>query len=282
MGAAFIAKCTPSLGNVSLWWARCTETILWSQNSSKAIFYLRDKAGGEVGEVRNAIVDSVLDYDRGNPVSHLFWIDDDVLVFPGCLLNLLEVSKLHNNAPIVSGVYFTKQEGNLSTPLIFREKHGGPDLFIPDQAYPVWGHGMGLTLVRTEVYKKMRDELDLGLDKYGLPQWYHTSTDAEVWQDEHGTIHTAMTEDLWFCDNAAKLGIQPIISTHKHAFGFHYESAPMVKKDGRWFRVPLIDYLEHRGEKQMLDKGYPEKQWKAWIQGAPIVWGTPNGPVTWT
>jgi hypothetical protein len=250
---SMIAKCTPSLGNVSLWWTRATESIAWpTGGTGKAIFYLRDGVGGEIAEVRNGIVDAVLEYDRTTaPVSHLFWIDDDVLVFPGCLLELL-----HQRVDICSGVYFTKMPGHGSEPLIYPERNGGADSFRPNEAYDVWGHGMGLTLVRTDVYKRMRDELKLPPDKYGRPSWYHTTKlDEEIRQDETGILQFGWTEDLWFLENASKLGYKPRVVTTKHAFGFHYDAR--------------------------ADKGYPEEQWKQWIAGEAIVWQTPDGPVTW-
>ncbi len=256
-----IARCTPSLGDVSIWWARATECIFWPNNHGKAIFYDRDYAGDEVAEVRNKIVEAVLRYDaEAHKVSHLFWVDDDVLVFPGCLLELL-----HQDRDIASGVYFTKMPGNLSSPLWYPDNGGGTARFLPDRIEEVWGHGMGLTLVKTEVYKRIRDEVltrtvdgqqQRLTDKYGRPRWYHrTDQTTELWQDEHDLTHMGMTEDIYFLSLAHKLGYKPAIVTTKHAFGFHYDKA--------------------------RDVGYPEKQWQQWSSGEPIVWATPDGPVTW-
>ncbi len=252
MPTTTVAKCTPSLGQVSVWWSRMTESVLWPSNTGKAIFYLRDKVGGEIAEVRNAIVESVLAYDaQANPVSHLFWVDDDVLVFSGALRELLS-----HKRDIASGVYFQKMPGRTTEPLIYPTKNGGADHFVPDRYYEVWGHGMGLTLVRAAVYKRMRDELNLGLDKYGRPRWYHTTgPDDAVEVDAGGTVHTGYTEDLFFLDNAARLGYRPLIDTTKHAFGFHYDA-----------------------EK---DVGYPEEQWRQWVAGEPIRWWTAAGEVVW-
>jgi hypothetical protein len=225
---------------------------MWENCCGKALFYLRDGVGGEIAEVRNGIVDAVLEYDRkANAVSHLFWIDDDVLVFPGCLLELL-----HLDTDIASGVYFTKLPDSLASPLVYSERLGGADRFRPGDIYPVWGHGMGLTLVRTSVYRRMRDELRLPQDKYGRPSWYHTTrVSDEVTQDETGLVHTGYTEDLWFLENASKLGYRPVIDGTKHAFGFHYDAAK--------------------------DRGYPTEQWEQWIRGEPIRWRTPGGVIVW-
>lgn len=256
-----IARCTPSLGDVSIWWARAAECIFWPNNTAKALFCARDYVGDEVAEVRNSIVESVLAYDEQcHNVSHLFWLDDDVLCFPGCLLELL-----HQDKDIVSGVYFTKMEGNLSSPLWYPESGGGTARFKPDVVEDVWGHGMGLTLVRTEVYRRMRDELltrevdgkkEMLVDRYGRFRWYHrTDQMTELWQDEHDLTHMGMTEDLYFLGLAAKLGYKPAIVSSKHAFAFHYD--------------------------KNADRGYPQKQWEMWVNGEPITWDMPGGKVIW-
>ena len=276
MPANIIARCTPTLGFVSLWWCRAVETILWPTGScGKSLFYLRDHKGGEIAEVRNGIVDAVLRYDRDvGPVSHLFWIDDDVLTFPGCLLSLL-----HHDCDIASGVYFTKRPGKLSEPLIYSDPHGSADLFKPDQAYPVFGHGMGLTLIRTSVYKRMFQEIDLAKDKYGRPQWYHTVGIGESWEDEKGIIHTEQTEDFYFLSNVAKLGIKPMIDTSKHAFGFHYQpeyccSCGLETPHAREARSHKRDNPTH--SMALEDRGYPQEQWTQWIKGERITWTMPD------
>ena len=245
-----IAQCTPSLGMVSIWWSRAVQCIFGENHSGKSIFYLRDGVGGEIAEVRNNLVQMVLDHKT--PHSHVFWIDDDVLVFPGCLLELL-----HQYKDVVSGVYFTKMPGNLSSPLIYSTEGAGPDQFVPDAAYPVFAHGMGLTLVRTEVYRRMAAELDLGRDKYNRPQWYRTSDAAtELREGDNGVVDTGYTEDTWFLRNCHRIGVHPHVVTTKHAFAFHYDATS--------------------------DRGYPEKQWQQWISGAPIVWDVAEGePVVW-
>ncbi len=257
-----IAYCTPSLGMVSLWWVRMMASIYHPNNHGKGYFFAKDDVGDEVAEVRNCIVESVLNYDRDHhEVSHLFWLDDDVLMQPGCLLELL-----HQDRDIVSGVYFLKMEGSLSSPLIYPESGGGTARFIPDQVQEVWGHGMGLTLVKTEVYKRMlREQLtrtvdgqtQLLTDKYGRPRWYHkTDLMHEIEEDEHGLAKMGMTEDTYFLDRASRIGYKPAVVTTKHAFGFHYDAK--------------------------RNKGYPEQQFNQWQAGQPIVWDTPAGPVTWT
>lgn len=271
-----ICQATPTLGLTSIWWSRCCQSILRPQNYGYSLFYLRDGVGGEIAEVRNALVDSILEYDRiANPVSHIWWLDDDVLVFPGCLLELL-----HLDTDIASGVYFTKLDGNLANPLIYPEKGKGAAKFVPDQVQEVWGHGMGIALIRLEVYKRMRDELNLPKDKYGRTAWYHTTDVAtEVSQDSSGVIGTGYTEDLWMLDHASTLGYKPKVVTSKHCFGFHYQY-----DSGKCFQCgkKKEDHARIVGHNYSpLEQGYPTKQWEAWQRSEPIVWDTDSGPVVW-
>lgn len=253
-----IAKCTPSLGNVSLFWARTSECIVWPMNTAKAIFYLRDSQGGEIAETRNAIVDLVLDYDTRHKVDYFFWLDDDVLTYPGVLLELLHYATTKNKE-IVSGVYFNKSPGNGSQPLIFPSKYGGADRFKPNQVYETWGHGMGLCLIKADVYKRLHRELKLRKDKYGRVEFYKTSGVHQV--DDDGLIHTGYTEDLYFLDLVSKIGIKPLIVCTPQAFGWHY--------DGKASK----DYPN--------GKGYPEKQWNQWMSNEDIRWDVPSGEVVW-
>jgi hypothetical protein len=254
--ARYIVRATPTLGAVSIWWTKAVEDILWPMNYIKGVDYQVDSNGGEVAEMRNKIVARVLGFeDDRKEMAAIFWVDDDVIVTRGALMQLMSHDK-----PMVSGVYFTKLPGKLSEPLIFPNKGGGTDRFVPapsdeERSYEVWGHGMGLTLVKADVYRRMRDELKLPLDKYGNPEWYRTTGRAEDITVEDGVIGANGTEDLFFCENAAKLGYKPLIDCSKHAFGFHYDLS--------------------------TGKCYPEEQWKQYQNRKPIVWQTPDGPVTW-
>jgi len=75
-----IAQCTPSLGLVSLQWARAIQSVLWPMRTGHTVLYLRDGAGGEIAETRNAIVDAAMRCEETTPIWKLFWVDDDVIV----------------------------------------------------------------------------------------------------------------------------------------------------------------------------------------------------------
>jgi hypothetical protein len=249
-----IARCTPSLGTVSIWWVQSAEQMLWPMNLSKTTLFMRDWVGDEIAENRNRLVDLALGLENDDmEVTHLFWLDDDVIVMRGALHQLLG-----HDRDIASGVYFSKDPDPVSRPLIIPGPGAGTERFIPNRAYETWGCGMGLTLVRTDLYKRMRDELNLPRDRYGHPEWYRTTGKAgqhDSIEMDGGIAFHGGTEDLYFCRSAAKLGVHPLIDTSKHAFGFHWDE---------------------KGQ-----RGYPEKQWQEWIHDEPIVWDTPSGPVVW-
>lgn len=248
MRKKMIARCTPSLGAVPIWWAQACESLQWPNNTGKAVINCVDTVGGEIAETRNRLVSLVLNRDTENcEMTHIFWVDDDVLVSCMALCRLLE-----HDRDIASGVYFTKSE--CPTPLIYPGRGAGHTPFVPDQVFETWGHGMGLTLVKTDVYRRMCDELNLPLDKYGNPQWYKTPGVEDATQ-EGGVLFVGGTEDLFWCQNAMKLGYKPLMDTSKWAYGWHYD---LRRKTG-----------------------FPPKQWAQYAAGKPVVWPTPDGPVTW-
>lgn len=240
-----ICLCTPSLGTVSMWWARALTSIAWPQNIGKYIHFIQDDKADEIAETRNRIVSEILALeDKHNvAIDSLFWVDDDVIVTAGSLLQLYS-----HQRPIASGVYFTK--GEPSNPLIYPERLGGVSPFVPDRVFEVWGHGMGLALVKAEVYKKLAKQV--GKDKYGRPAWYKTNREFKVM---NGMLDCGGTEDLYFCDKAGKRGYQPLVDCSKHAFGWHYDLKAGV--------------------------GYPRRQWGQWAKQQSVTWQTPTGKVVW-
>ncbi len=246
MKTKIIALCTPTLGLLHVNWVAAYSELIWPLNTGKAQLYV---TGKPVAEARNETVARALSIENEDrEVTHLFWIDDDVIVPRTALLQLLR-----HHRPIASGVYFTRAEPG--EPLIFPNAGGGTLEFIPDQAYEVWGHGMGLTLIETEVYRKMQRELDLGTDSCGYPAWYKT-TGGEDCKVNNQILDAGGTEDLYFLDRASQLGISGFVDTSANAFGWHHE--------------------------RKTNKGYPEKQYKQMKTQQPIVWETSEGTITWT
>lgn len=236
----------PTLGTVSTEWAVAWRTVAWPTNTVIGIVL---EKGKRVAEARNAIVRKALSLENNQlEVSHIFWLDDDVLPHRDALKALY-----NHHRDIVSGVYFTKEEA--AEPLIYSGPLQGCEPFVPDKLLPVWGHGSGLTLVAGSVYRRMATECDLGTDEYGNPQWYRTIS-GESHVDGNRETVTDATEDLYFCDLAGKLGFQCFVDTSRPAFGWHYDAGN--------------------------SRGYPRRQWEEYQRTGAITWDTPEGKVTWT
>lgn len=250
-----IALCTPTLGTVSMWWHNATMNLMWPMNIGKGIVPVVDQVGGEIAECRNRCVQIALAHEKaGVELEAIFWLDDDVLVMPVCLLALAQ----HFPKPgegghlIVSGCYFCK--GEYPEPLIFPGACQGTGRFVPDSVKEVWGWAQGLSLVHPSVYKRMEAELPLGKDKYGNPAWY-ALPEFEVGPE--GGVTTGGTEDFRFFKNADLLGIKCLQDCTKHAFGFHWDEANKT--------------------------AYPKEQWQQWLNRQPITWTKPDGTVvTWS
>ncbi len=249
MPQKYLSLCTPSLGLVSIDWAGGLRGLVWPMNYGYVSFFNVDQHGGEIAEMRNSCVGKSLKFEsEEREVTHIFWLDDDV--YPS---RLVVPKLLALNTPIASGCYFSKCDA--PEPLIFPGPVEGTSPFVPDQVLDVWGHGMGLCLIRTEVYRRMADELDLGTDKYGNPAWYRTLGGEHSTMSADGILRGAMTEDLYFLDRARELGYQPRVDTSAPAFGWHYDARKR--------------------------QGYPQKQWGQMRAFGPVTWDTPEGLVTW-
>jgi hypothetical protein len=243
---ASIAVLTPTLGPVHILWHMALLNMIWPMNTGKIIIPFIDRVGGQIGQVRNQLVKQILDYDENNReaiVTHVMWIDDDVIVNPSVMLALLS-----HNADIAAGVYFGKND--FDHPLMFPSASGGTlkfrpaeSLEDPERCVEVYGWPQGLSLVKTEVYKRMRDELDLPKDEYGNPSWYR-QPGFGVEQD--GQVVTGGTEDFPFFENCSLLGYRAIVDQCKHAFGWHFSMAEKC--------------------------AYPKLQWEMCLRKEPIVW----------
>ena len=238
-GQQVVPVLTPTLGSISMWWHLTQIDMLYPMNVGKQPITTLDKGGGEIAEMRNRLAAmSLLIEDQSGgktKVPYVLWIDDDVIVdrFALCCL-------ASHDRDIVSGVYFAK--GDYSEPLIFPGPSSGTLEFLPDEVFEAWGWSQGLSLISTQVYRRMRDELDLGVDKYGQPNWYKR---PEFQMTPTGIINGG-TEDFHFFDNACKLGYKPLIDCRRAAFGFHYDLRKGI--------------------------GYPFPQWEQYSRREPIVW----------
>ena len=158
-----------------------------------------------IADARNEIVEFAL----SQGANYIYWLDDDVIAPPDSFLRLYSHRK-----DIVNGVYWSKS--NPPMPLVFRNHLEGPywDWHVGD-LIEIDAAGNGLTLVRTDVYKKIQDEL-------GGP-WY--STDYSSFQ---GVTETPSnnTEDLYFYWKARQVGYEVWCDTRVQAL--HYDKTNQV------------------------------------------------------
>lgn len=233
--------CRPSMA-VSMFWAmqfaKLSASGAWPQNTARAFNVALNRGGKDtIAQARNHLVARAFETQGGgnHQIAYFAWQDDDVIPISEKVWKCLH----HHDVDIACGTYFSREE--FCNPLIFKGNGSGPDRFIPNRHYQVWGCHMGLTLVKASVYHEMARELDLGKDENGNIAYYKV-----------GGVYE--TEDLYFYDNADKLGLKTVVDTSKHAFAFHHDLA--------------------------TGKGYPEKQWDEFITGQPIKWEAQDGAIT--
>lgn len=249
MKKKIIAVAVPSRGTVSMWWTRAVLNIAWPLNMGRKFLFVQDDGSEpQIAEARNSLVAQALVLETETAeVEAIMWIDDDVLVNPGCVLALY-----NHHAAIASGVYFTKCD--LPEPLIFPGRVAGTMKFPADKILKgVWGHGMGLTLVKLSVYKALTERgFVTTKDRHGNPEWYKTTQDYKV---EEGMLDCGGTEDLYFCQLCREAGIASLVDCTRHAFGWHYDLA--------------------------AQQGFPRPQFEKYRKAQPIEWDTDDGTVTW-
>jgi hypothetical protein len=246
---SFIALGIPSFGMVHLFFAARLYNLRMPMNRVVRHFYV---VGKEVGLARNEIVARALEVETHDPslrCSHVFFMDDDVLCHPEALTKLLS-----DNRPIVSGLYYAKTQ--VPTPLVLHSDYGGvARSWTPGDLVDCSGHGMGLTLIDADVFRRLRDETDLGVDSGGYPNWYATTKDEQILRADGVPSVLNQTEDLAFLGKAAALGYQPCVDTSAQAFGWHLDTKTMT--------------------------AFPSAQWSEFTKTGKVTWQTEHGPVVW-
>ena len=254
-----IAQCTPLRPSsaVSGWWARAFAQPSWPFNYGRAVCMIRDDVGKMVAETRNKLVQFCLDKENDSfEIAYVAWQDDDVLPISSLVWRALLDHCVKDGFDISSGVYFSREK-HFPQPLIFPEKGHGVTPFDPDKGWKnVWGCGMGLTLVKMDVYRKMLQE-GLPKDCFGNPEWYRTPGRDEDVRIVDGCMEHGGTEDLYFCDRAGLLGFKICVDMGKFCFGFHLDE-------------------------DNYNVAYPLEQWAQYCKNQPIVWPTSDGQVAWS
>lgn len=188
----------PSFGMVSTYFLESRSAMSFPLVSSAINRVVLNKP---IAEARNEIVEFALQQGA----NYIFWLDDDVISPPDSFLKLIR-----HNKDIINGVYWSKS--NPPMPLLFRGHLEGPywDWHVGD-LIEIDAAGNGLTLVKTDVYRKMSEEL-------GGP-WY--STDYLSFAGVEGPSAPNNTEDLYFYWKAKKLGYKVWADTSVQAY--HYD-----------------------------------------------------------
>ena len=238
--ARVIVLGVPTFGTVSYEWH---SHMLQLQNPMNRSVFHSAAIGAEVGDARNILVQTALNFRHANgwTASHVFFVDDDTLIPPNALMRLL-----HHNLPIVSGLYFAKTD--TPQPLMLGGDQGGViTRWEKDSLVTCRVHGMGCTLIQMKVFT---DLIDAGLVEPGVYQGtpihrFFATTRDERKTDEHGvpTIYNE-TEDAYFLKRAASLGYQPTVDTSVKCW--HWDA----------------------GKKE----AYPRRQWHQFRTGQAVDW----------
>lgn len=241
----------PSFGMVHMFFVKGYFDLRMPMNTIAKHVYV---VGKEVGDARNEIVAKALALEQDDPsvrCEKIFFLDDDVMVHPDALLQLISRQR-----PIVSGLYYAKT--SVPTPLVLHDQfEGTAHSWTPGDLVECYGHGMGICLIEADVFRRMRDECDLGVNRFGHPNWFRTTRDAAhpILAADGARRIINETEDMHFLRLARGLGYQTAVDTSAQAFGWHLDTKKMT--------------------------AYPLKQFREYQQQGTITWETEKGPVVW-
>jgi predicted SAM-dependent methyltransferase len=188
----------PSFGMVSTYFLQARVSQQFPLVSSAMDKIVLNKP---IAEARNEIVEYALTQNA----QYIFWLDDDVIAPPNSFLRLYNHQK-----DIINGVYWSKSSPTM--PLLFRGHLEGPywDWHVGD-LIEIDAAGNGLTLVKTDVYRKMQKDL-------GGP-WY--SVEYGSFPGIVNPLPVGNTEDLYFYWKAKKAGFKIWADTSIQAY--HYD-----------------------------------------------------------
>src|SRR3972149_3190756 len=186
--------------------------------------------GKPIADARNEIVEFAL----SQGANYIYWLDDDVIPPPDAFLKMFR-----HRVDIMNGVYWSKS--NPPMPLIFRNHFEGPywDWHVGD-LLEVDACGSGLTLVKTDVYRKIKEP------------WYSTNYSSFPGVKESPPNNT---EDLYFYWKARSAGYKVWVDTSIQAFHFD-------KMNGIMYGMPMNSpqaksgyEIKPRGKKLIADIG---------------------------
>ncbi len=158
---------------------------VYNQNKFDVQIYMRTST--IVDKARNELVKMALN----DNCDYVLFIDSDMLIPRGAIDKLLEM-----DVDIASGLYFSKGKPYLP---VARVQEGDRHFFLEDFKYndimKVAGVGMGCCLIKTKVFKDMKNP-------YFKLEWR-----------EHEGKQYQIAEDLYFCEVARKKGFEVWLNT---------------------------------------------------------------------
>jgi len=153
-------------------------------------------SGMEVGHAFNSAVEMIL----SNPVlskwKYMLTVEDDNLIQPDGLLKLYENIEDYD---VLGSLYWTKGEGG--QPMIYGNPNVTPLNFVPQAVIPESiqrcnGTGMGATLFKIDLFKRMEKP------------WFETK---QSWDPNTGV--KCYTQDLWFYEKVIRGGGKIAVDT---------------------------------------------------------------------
>lgn len=172
-------------------------TAIWNlQSPMNQPFHKFCVEGKEVGEAYNETVEMIL----SNPVlskwKYMLTLEEDNIPPPDGLLKLYENM---DKFDAIGGLYWTKGVGGM--PMIYGSpteipKNFHPQLPVPDILQPCNGLGMGFTLFKISMFKRLKE-------KGVCPPFFKT-----VQEFQPGAGMKCMTQDLFFFQQAGLHGFK--------------------------------------------------------------------------
>jgi hypothetical protein len=147
--------------------------------------------GMEVGFAYNYLINTILSHPDLSNWKYILTLEEDNAPPADGLLKLYESMEEYD---VVGGLYWTK--GEEGQPMIYGNPYSPPINFIPQKPIEnavvhCLGLGMGFTLFKTEVFKRV------------ATPWFKTIQEVIPMKGAK-----AYTQDLYFFENAAKAGIK--------------------------------------------------------------------------
>lgn len=226
------------LDTITVDWHRKRQSLSFPTNTIQIEFFVD---GMEIGEARDQVARRCLAHD---PVpEYLFFLDDDVLPDHDALTKLYAHAQWRPDYDIFAGVYCCKYQ-NPADPLIYAGDGTGGfwDWAIGDilttEAHGISSVHMGLTLIRTRLFERMLRVSGVCNDDEPLFKTVECQRERV-----NGSLRSHQgTEDIWFCQHAAKVQAKILVDTSVLAghidkrtgitYGLHPDSPPV--KRAKW------------------------------------------------